>query len=112
MPRASSRVSPFASEDLAIRIAEDGCILVEGGLHIGPSARLRTIGIILDRLGNRVVLVQIGGRVHGFHSCTRSARFGRPTSTEWSKLNISSFWPESHGHPLEPAFVFLGCDER
>jgi hypothetical protein len=55
-----------ASEDLAIRIAEDGCILVEGGLHIGPSARLRAIGIMLDRLGNRVVLVQVGGCVHGF----------------------------------------------
>src|SRR5262249_33168946 len=40
------------SKELPIGIAEDGRVLVEGGFHLGASASLRTINIMLDRLGN------------------------------------------------------------
>jgi hypothetical protein len=45
-----------ASKELPIGIAEDGRVLVEGGFHLGASASLRTIDIMLDRLGNRLIL--------------------------------------------------------
>ena len=44
------------SKELPIGIAEDGRVLVEGGFHLGASASLRTIDIMLDRLGNRLIL--------------------------------------------------------
>jgi hypothetical protein len=50
-----------ASEELSIRIAEDRRILVEGGLHIGASPRLGAINIILDGLGNRIILTDVDG---------------------------------------------------
>src|SRR5215471_2546387 len=45
-----------ARKELPIGIAEDGRVLVEGGFHLGASASLRTINIMLDRLGNRLIL--------------------------------------------------------
>jgi hypothetical protein len=60
------------SEEVAIGIAEDGRFLVEGRLHIGTSASLRTIDIMLDRLGNRLMLSQVGRCVA--HGCLSSCR--------------------------------------
>ena len=55
-----------ASKELPIGIAEDGRLLVEGGLHICTAARFGTIDIMLNRLGNRLILAEVGTRVtHG-----------------------------------------------
>src|SRR5262245_2851178 len=44
-----------ASKEFPIGIAEDSRVLVEGAFHLGASASLCTIDIILDRLGNRLI---------------------------------------------------------
>src|SRR5262245_59195701 len=45
-----------AGKELPIGIAEDGRVLVEGGFHLVALAGLRTIDVMLDRLGNRLIL--------------------------------------------------------
>ena len=49
-----------ASEQVGTNIAEDCRVLVEGGLHVGTSARFSAIDIVLDRLGNHIILAQVG----------------------------------------------------
>ena len=47
-----------AGDQVGTGIAEDRCLLVKGGFHVGASARLGSIDIGLDGLGDCVIIAQ------------------------------------------------------
>ncbi len=57
------------SEQVVTDIAEDCSVLVKGGLHVVASARPGSIDIMLDGLGDRIIIAHVGRCIaHRSHS--------------------------------------------
>jgi len=70
------KVLDGSCEQIGSDIAEDGCVLVESGLHVVAFAGSGTIDVVLDDLGDNVILADVGrGITHVCYTFISVVRF-------------------------------------